>query len=598
MVTLAGTPIRAGPGARHLITLGLIAPAIIAIAAGIALHVPDGELGRPDAGSLTRAGVVLLWAVAGAYTSWRRPADRFGLYLFGTAVLFALTTLNLSGNEVAHTVGRVIFAAFLVCLSYVLLCIPHDHLATKGERRLLTTFALMSALLWTVVLPLADALPVAGPLTACNGECPGNAFQVVDVSTRISDVVVLTTTIVSAAFVLLVALALYHKARSPMRIRQRLIVPVLAAASGLAVNYALFTVLRELDVGQTGVFRVIGGAVALAIPLTIVLGQARGRASATTSLAKLIPDVGTGPVTPSRVQALLRTALGDRELTLALRDSATGGYLDVHGNDIVLPSDDRDVSITWVTREDVPVAALVHDAAVTESGVTRGLAAAALMLLENTQLAEELQASRARIVASAHRERLRLERDLHDGAQQRLLGIQIKLDVAREHTGNDELAHELEEVAGDAAAAVEDLRELAHGIYPTVLRERGLRDGLRVIARQTAAPVRIRVHEVSRCLPTVEEAVYFCALEAIQNATKHGGEGARITVTLERRAADLHFAIADDGLGFNPREGGRAMGITNMRDRIGAVGGTLEIVSQRGRGTTVVGVIPGGCPED
>jgi signal transduction histidine kinase len=597
MSTLAATATSGRPAVRQVITLGLIALAVVLIAAGIALHLPAGDPGRPDAGSLTRAGVVLLWAVAGAYTWWRRPADRFGLYLFGTAVLFALATLSLSSDEVAHTFGRVILAAFLVCLTYVLLCIPHDHLATKSERRVLTTFTLTSALLWAVVLPLADVLPVAGPLTACNGECPGNAFQLVDTSTRVSDALTLTTTIVSAAFVLLAAIALYRKARSPMRIRQRLIVPILGAASGLALNYALFTVLRELDVGRTGIFSVIGGAIALAIPLTIVLGQARGRASATTSLARLIPDVGTGKVTPPRVQALLRTALGDRELTLALRDPSTGGYVDVNGDKIVLPSEERDVSITWVMREDVPVAALMHDAAVTESGVTRGLAAAALMLLENTQLAEELQASRARIVASAHRERLRLERNLHDGAQQRLLGIQIKLEAAREHTGDGELAHELEEVAGDAAAAVEDLRELAHGLYPTVLRERGLRDGLSVIARQTTAPVRIRVHEVSRCLPTVEEAVYFCALEAIQNATKHGGDGARITVTLERRGDDLHFAIADDGSGFDPHESVRGMGITNMRDRIGAVGGTLEIVSQRGRGTTVVGVVPGGCPE-
>jgi signal transduction histidine kinase len=596
MSTLAAAAVRARPAAGHAVTRGLMALAVVVVVAGVAFHVLEGSPGRPDAGSLTRAGVALMWAVAGAYTRWRRPADRFGLYLVGIALLFALASLNLSSNDVVHTVGRVIFAAFLVCITYVLLCIPHDHLATRRERRLMTTFALTSALLWSVVLPLADTLPVAGPLTECTGECPGNAFQLVDTPAGASDVITLTTTIVSASFVLLVAIVLYYKARSPMRIRQRLIVPVLGAASGLTVNYALFTVLRELDVGQTGVFRGIGGAVAVAIPLAIVLGQVRGRVSATTTLARLIPDVGEGPVSPAWVQALLRTAIGDRELTLALRDPSTARFLDVDGNEVVLPSEQRDVSITWVTREGVRVAALIHDAAVTETGVTRGLAAAALMLLENTQLTEELQASRARIVASEQRARLRLERDLHDGAQQRLLGIQIKLDAAREHAGDEELAHELEEVAGDAAAAVEDLRELAHGLYPTVLRERGLPDGLRVIARQATTPVRIVAHNVSRCSPTVEEAVYYCALEAIQNATKHAGEGARVTLTLERRGADLHFAIADDGLGFDPHEKRRGIGITSMLDRIGAVGGTLEIVSRRGRGTSVIGVIPGGCP--
>jgi signal transduction histidine kinase len=122
-------------------------------------------------------------------------------------------------------------------------------------------------------------------------------------------------------------------------------------------------------------------------------------------------------------------------------------------------------------------------------------------------------------------------------------------------------------------------------------------DALQVIARQTTTPVRIVAHDVSRCLPTVEEAVYYCALEAIQNATKHAGKEARVTITLERRGADLHFAIADDGLGFDQHEHRRGIGITSMLDRVGAVGGTLEIVSQPGRGTSIVGVIPGGRPE-
>ena len=213
---------------------------------------------------------------------------------------------------------------------------------------------------------------------------------------------------------------------------------------------------------------------------------------------------------------------------------------------------------------------------------------------------EELRASRARIAESAQQERLRLERNLHDGAQQRLLAIQIKLEAAREHA-DGELARELEEVAADASAAVEDLRALAHGLYPAVLHEQGLGVALRSIAYEAAIRVDVDDRAAPRCSPPVEQAVYFTALEAVQNATKHAGRGARVTVTLEPSTDGLAFAVADDGAGFDPARQGDGFGIVSMRDRIGAVGGELTIVSAPGQGTTVRGVVPLralGRPED
>jgi signal transduction histidine kinase len=214
------------------------------------------------------------------------------------------------------------------------------------------------------------------------------------------------------------------------------------------------------------------------------------------------------------------------------------------------------------------------------------------MLLENTQLLEELRASRARLVATAQRERLRLERDLHDGAQQRLMSLQIKLAQARERTGDGELGAELDQIAEDAAAAVDELRVLAHGIYPTVLRERGLGDALGSLADGAPIAVHVVNHGIGRCAPTVEGAVYFCALEAIQNAIKHGGATARITVTLELRGDEIAFAVADDGVGFEPREKAPGFGLVSMHDRIGAVEGVLEVVSSPGHGTVIRGTVP------
>lgn len=197
---------------------------------------------------------------------------------------------------------------------------------------------------------------------------------------------------------------------------------------------------------------------------------------------------------------------------------------------------------------------------------------------------EELRGSRARLVESAQQDRLRLERELHDGAQQRLFAIQIKLEAARERAAaDDELVRELEELADDARAAGADLRALAQGLYPVVLRERGLGGALRAIPYEAAVRVDVVDHEAPRCAPAVEEAVYYTVFEAIRNAG-----GTRVTVTVEPSAVGLAFALVDDGPGYD------ADAITRMRDRIDAVGGELEIVSPIDGGTTVRGRVPSG----
>ena len=212
-------------------------------------------------------------------------------------------------------------------------------------------------------------------------------------------------------------------------------------------------------------------------------------------------------------------------------------------------------------------------------------------ITDRMRLVEELRDSRARIVEAGARERLRLERDLHDGAQNRLVGIQIKLGLARDQAGDGAVATRLDEIIDDAEAAIEELRALGHGIYPTELRDGGLDQALRSLAR--TAPVRVRVvaDAVGRHAPTVEEAVFFCVREAIQNATKHAGAGAHVTLASRRRDDGFEFEVADDGPGFDPREQSGGFGLASMRDRIAAIGGELEITSTPGQGTRVRGIV-------
>jgi PAS domain S-box-containing protein len=213
-------------------------------------------------------------------------------------------------------------------------------------------------------------------------------------------------------------------------------------------------------------------------------------------------------------------------------------------------------------------------------------------ITDRVRLVEELRGSRARIVETGSRERLRLERDLHDGAQNRLVAIQMKLARTREQAGADDVMTRLDELIDDAQAAIEELRALGHGIYPTELREHGLEEALRSLAE--AAPIRVRViaASVGRHAPAVEEAVFFCAREALQNASKHAGPRAYVTLSLERHDEGVEFEVADDGPGFDPREQSEGFGLTSMHDRIAAVGGELETISAPGRGSRIRGIVP------
>ena len=212
--------------------------------------------------------------------------------------------------------------------------------------------------------------------------------------------------------------------------------------------------------------------------------------------------------------------------------------------------------------------------------------------LEHSRLVEELRASRLRVVQAAERERRRLEQDLHDGAQQRLVEIQVRLGFARTLVDRADLASELDALQEAAQAALDELRTLARGIYPSALRDLGPAAALRALAQRSAVPIRVIDEGIGRASAATEAAIYFCAREAIQNATKHAGPRASVTVTLGRRRGTIDLTISDDGVGISPEATSTGIGIRGMHDRIEAVGGRLDIFSERGLGTCIRGTIP------
>lgn len=211
---------------------------------------------------------------------------------------------------------------------------------------------------------------------------------------------------------------------------------------------------------------------------------------------------------------------------------------------------------------------------------------------EHSRLLEELRASRLRVVQAAERERRRLEQDLHDGAQQRLVEIQIRLSVARTLDDRDDLANELDAIQEAAEAALHELRTLARGIYPPTLRDLGPAAALRALAQHSPVPIHVIDAGMGRASAEIEAAIYFCAREAIQNATKHAGPGVSVTATLARRRGRIDLTISDNGLGISPEAASAGIGIRSMRDRIEAVDGQLHIFSKPGLGTCIHGTIP------
>ncbi len=232
-----------------------------------------------------------------------------------------------------------------------------------------------------------------------------------------------------------------------------------------------------------------------------------------------------------------------------------------------------------------------------EDKLVSDLASQAGLVLRNVRLIEELRASRQRIVAAQDDERRRLERNIHDGAQQQLVALAVKVRLARALSSKDpDKANEmLTQVERETTEALENLRDLARGIYPPLLADKGLAAAQDAQARKYPDTVTVSADGLSRHSQDVEAAVYFCTLEALQNTAKYAG-ASRVAIELHERDGSLTFSVRDDGAGFDPAVTGYGTGLQGMADRLAAIGGELEVESAPGRGTTVRGRLPARAP--
>ena len=319
---------------------------------------------------------------------------------------------------------------------------------------------------------------------------------------------------------------------------------------------------------------------------------------APTTVSEVVARLGDPSVRRAGVCHALTDALEGTSIEFAYRAPDEEGYVDDSGRRVELPSEGSGRIVTPLEPGDEPGAVMIHDAwRDDERDLVRAVGSAAAMALENERLAadlsgkvDELSASRARIVESADAARRRLERDLHDGAQQRLVSLALSLRILRSRLdGDGEEVRELEYARGELDLALAELRELARGLHPSVLSERGLRRRSGSLAHRAPLPVEFEATPRGRLPDRVESAAYFVVAEALTNVAKYA-QATHASVNLTRDNGQVLVEVSDDGVGgADPATGS---GLRGLLDRVAALGGRLEVDSRPGHGTTVRAAIP------
>jgi signal transduction histidine kinase len=333
-----------------------------------------------------------------------------------------------------------------------------------------------------------------------------------------------------------------------------------------------------------------------AVPLAVLSGILRSRLER-ASVAELVRDLETAR-TPGALRDALRRSLDDPTLRLAYWVSQTRGFVDLRGRPFELPWEGSSQVATMVDRDGRRVAALVHDASLLDAPeLLQAVTSAAGLALENERLHAELRAhvddlreSRARIVEAGDAERRRLERNLHDGAQQRLvtMALYLRLAESKLESDSDGAAPLVAQVREELTEALEELRELARGIHPAILSDRGLRPALEAVAARSPVPVTLSTPE-ERLPAPVEAAIYYVVSEALTNVAKYA-QASSVTVEVARTEGRAVLAVADDGIGGADLDAGS--GLRGLADRVAALDGSLHVDSAPSGGTRIYADIP------
>ncbi|MEJ2888118.1 sensor histidine kinase [Actinomycetospora aeridis] len=567
---------------------------VAAVLAGAAASVALVRGGYTVPAELVAPTLVLSLAVAwsfvgvGLVARRRRPDSRTGLLMvvFGFAWLarFVVAVDTTPAFVVGVLLGSVALSVFV----QLLVTFPTGRTESAGQRVLVGIGWLLSVPLDAVFLAIGarrgrgDGPPPNGlVITPSGGEFRPD---VVDLAVQAVVVVLLVSVLVSVWTRWRAAGAAARRALTPGLVGGTVVVATL-----LVERTAILLLLPP----SAGVWLAWSAQVVLVVwPAALLLGLLRSRLDR-SGIGRLVVELGGGPAVPERLRSVVARTLHDPSVELVHRRPGTDEFVDAAGERVEVGGR----AVTFLEREGEPIAALLHDPALTaEPDLVEAVAAGAGLALENERLhaevrhqLREVRASRARLVEAADGARRRVERDLHDGAQQRLVAVGLALRLARGRSSG-EVDALLAEASDELTAALAELRELARGIYPPLLTDGGLGPALLSLAERAPLPVVLAAVPPERPPETVERTCYFVVSEALTNAAKHAA-AAKVEVSVVPDGVGLRVEVVDDGVGGADADGS---GLRGLADRVAALGGRLEVSSPSGRGTRVTASVPCG----
>ncbi len=564
---------------------------VIVGAAAAALVASSDHISRP--GLSIVIGLVICWSFIGTglYAWWRRPTNRFGALMAAVGFTFALGVLTASDNQIVFTLGVLLSSLYFVVFAHMVVAYPDGRLERPWHARLLAAGYVLA-----VLGPLPQLLWGFSPDMPCDG-CPESAL-LIEHNDNLRDIFNGITSVLGVAIVAVVLVILLRRWRAATAPQRRALAPVLW--SGVVMLVLLAGALGTDAAGVSGATDALSTAglfVFASVPWVFLFSIVRSGLIRAGAVSELLLALGEAPGTGS-LRCRLADALGDRSLDLVFWLEDKKKWVDSDGHVVALPSDAVQ-SWTPVEREGRRVGAIVHDSTLNaEPELLRSVAAAAGLAMENERLqaqlrarVEELRTSRARIVEAGTQERRRLERNLHDGAQQRLVALSLTLRLAQGklHADPDRANELLNGAQEELTLALGELRELARGIHPAILSDRGLGPALEALAGR--APIAVELTEIPEDpLPEpIEAAAYFVVAEALTNVVKYA-HASQATVRVSRYNGHAVVEIADDGIGG--ADPGRGSGLRGLADRVSALDGSMELDSPAGSGTRLRAEIP------
>jgi signal transduction histidine kinase len=570
-------------GAPHTWTLWAIAVAGIAIITGtLVLALASSKLDRLGLRSLLVGWIAVPYLVSGILAWWRRPASRLGPLMVATGFATAISPLQWLDQPVLYSIGHLFDMLPAALFLHVFLAFPTGKLTSVAER--VVVIACYAAVLGLQVVKILLGIAPASVFAVLHNADAANWVEGVQLS------------IVAVLLLAGAALLFIRRAREGRRPRRP--TALLVDAFGLAlVMLALLYVAGTLSWSAFDDIRLVALASLGLAPIVFLFALLDARL-ARGQVAALMVELGAHPT--ADLQVPLARALRDPSLSLAYWLPEYGSWADHNGRVLAAPQPDQRRALRIIFRDDEPMAALLYDRSLTdEPELLDAVAAAAGIAMENGRLQaelrarlEELRGSRVRVLEAGQRERQRLERNLHDGAQQRLVALSLELGLLGQSSDADpETRGRLARAKAEVAASLAELRDVARGIYPAVLTNHGLAVALESLAGTATVPVRLAVDLPGRLPEPVEVAGYYVVSESLANAGKHA-RATCASVQVSRVDDILLVEVTDDGVGgADPMAGS---GLRGLSDRVEAVGGRLDI-SSSATGTRVKAEIP--CPK-